>query len=63
MFAQRKLKSNCASRADSNPSPAEQECPVLANSVDSDQLASEANWSWSALFVIKYVILSKTRIK
>ena len=33
-------------------------CPVLANSVDSDQLASEeANWSESALFVIKYVNL------
>ena len=32
-------------------------CPVLANSQDPDQLASEeANWSWSALFVIKYVI-------
>ena len=32
-------------------------CPVLANSVDQDQLASEeANWSGSALFVIKYVI-------
>ena len=31
-------------------------CPVLANSVDLDQLASEdANWSGSALFVIKYV--------
>ena len=30
-------------------------CPVLANSVDPDQLASEANWSRSALFVIKYV--------
>ena len=31
-------------------------CPELANSVDSDQLASEeANWSGSALFVIKYV--------
>ena len=29
-------------------------CPVLANSVDSDQLA-EANWSESALFFIKYV--------
>ena len=29
-------------------------CPVLANSVDPDQLASsEANWSGSALFVIK----------
>ena len=28
--------------------------PVLANSVVPDQLAS--NWSWSALFVIKYVI-------
>ena len=28
--------------------------PVLANSVDPDQLASEeANWSGSALFVIK----------
>ena len=31
-------------------------CPVLANSGDPDQLASEeANWSGSALFVIKYV--------
>ena len=31
-------------------------CPVLVNSVDPDQLASEeANWSGSALFVIKYV--------
>ena len=31
-------------------------CPVLANSVDPDQLATEeANWSGSALFVIKYV--------
>ena len=30
-------------------------CPVLANSVDPDQLASDANWSGSALFVIKYV--------
>ena len=30
--------------------------PVLANSVDPDHLASEdANWSGSALFVIKYV--------
>ena len=30
-------------------------CPVLANSVDPDQLASkEANWSASARFVIKY---------
>ena len=33
-------------------------CPVLANSVDPDQLASEeANWSGSALFVIKYLNL------
>ena len=31
-------------------------CPVLANSVDPDQLASEeTNWSRSALFIIKYV--------
>ena len=31
-------------------------CPVLANSADPDQLASEeAKWSGSALFVIKYV--------
>ena len=31
-------------------------CPVLTNSVDPDQLASEEdNWSGSALFVIKYV--------
>ena len=30
-------------------------CPFLANSVDPDQLASsEANWSGSALFIIKY---------
>ena len=30
--------------------------PVLANSVDPDQLAyEEANWSGSALFVIEYV--------
>ena len=34
-------------------------CTVLANSVDPDQLASEeANWSGSALFVIKYVWFS-----
>ena len=33
-------------------------CPVLANNVDPDQLASEeANWSGSALFAIKYVNL------
>ena len=40
-------------------------CPVYANSVDQDQLASdEANWSRSALFVIKYGNLyQKTRIK
>ena len=32
--------------------------PAFANSVDPDQLASEeANWSESALFVIKYVNL------
>ena len=37
-------------------------CPVLANSVDPDQLASEeANWSGSALFVIKYVNYQKPR--
>ena len=31
-------------------------CPVLANTADSDHLASlEANWSGSALFVFKYV--------
>ena len=31
-------------------------CPVLANSVDPDQFTSEeANWSRSALFVIKHV--------
>ena len=30
--------------------------PILANSVDPDQLASkEVNWSGSALFVMKYV--------
>ena len=32
--------------------------PVLANSVDPDQLVSEeANWSGSALFVIKFMHL------
>ena len=41
-----------------NPSPAEPALPAFANSVDPDQLASEeANWSGSALFVIKYVTL------
>ena len=31
-------------------------CPVLANSVDPDQFASEeANWFGSALFIIEYV--------
>ena len=40
-------------------------CPVLANSVDPNQMASEeANWSGSALFVIKYVnFYQKTWIK
>ena len=40
-------------------------CPVLTNSVDPDLLASEeANWSGSALFVIKYVnFYQKTQIK
>ena len=40
-------------------------CPVFANSVDPDQLASEeANWSGSALFVIKYMNFSqKIQIK
>ena len=33
-------------------------CPGLANSVDPDQLvSSEASWSGSALFAIKYVNL------
>ena len=37
-------------------------CPVLANSVDPDQLASEeANWSGLALFVIKYVNFHQKR--
>ena len=40
-------------------------CPVLANCADPDQLASEeANWSGSALFVIKYAnFYQKTQIK
>ena len=39
-----------------NPSLAEHDIPILANSVDPDQLASEeANCSGSALFLIKYV--------
>ena len=42
-----------------NPCPAEPGyTPAFANTVDPDQLASEeANWSGSALFVIKYVNL------
>ena len=32
---------------------------AFANSVDPDQLASEANWSESALFAIKHVNLCK----
>ena len=43
-----------------NPCPAELNWihPGFTNSVDPDQLASEeANWSGSALFVIKYVTL------
>ena len=36
-------------------------CPVLANSTDPDQLASEeANWPGPALFVIKYVNFYQT---
>ena len=36
--------------------------PYVANSVDPDQLASsEANWSGSALFVIKYVNFYKKK--
>ena len=43
-----------------NPSLAEHDMPVLVNSVDPDQLASEeANLSGSALFVIKYANLYK----
>ena len=39
-----------------NPSLAKHGMPVLANSVDPDQLASEeANWSGSALFDIIHV--------
>ena len=39
-------------------------CPVLANSVDPDQLASEeANWSESVLFVIKYMNFYQKLIK
>ena len=39
-----------------NPSLAEQDMPYLSKQCRSDQLASEeANWSGSALFVIKYV--------
>ena len=35
-----------------------QDIPAFANNVDPDQLASsEANWSGSALFAIKYVNL------
>ena len=35
-------------------------CPVLANSVDPDQLASEeANWFGSALFAIMWIHINK----
>ena len=48
-------------RLNVNPCPAEPGYtmyPAFANSVDPDQLASEeANWSGSALFVIKYLNL------
>ena len=38
--------------------PLNPDIPAFANSVDPDQLASsEANWSGSALFAIKYVNL------
>ena len=38
--------------------------PEFANSVDSDQLASEeANWSGSALFAIKYEFIATIWIK
>ena len=41
-----------------DPCPAEPGyTPAFATSGDTDQLASQANWSWSALFVIKYVTL------
>ena len=41
-----------------NPCPADPGYTLSLHSVDSDQLASEeANWSGSALFVIKYVNL------
>ena len=39
-------------------------CPILANSADPDQLASEeANCSGSALFAIKYVNFYKKKTK
>ena len=41
-----------------NPCPAERGYSLPLQTVDPDQLASEeANWSGSALFVIKYVNL------
>ena len=44
------------SRTKISPTLAKHDMPVWANNVDPDQLASEeANWSGSALFVIKYV--------
>ena len=47
-----------------NPSFAAHDMPVMANSVYPDQLASEeANWSGSALFVIKYVNFYKKKKK
>ena len=65
LFAKRKFTNGYAlSWFNFNPSHAEHDMPCLTNSVDPDQLASEANWSESALFVIKYVnFYQKTRIK
>ena len=47
-----------------SPCPAEPRYILPLQTVDPDQLASEeANWSGSALFVIKYVTVLRTWIK
>ena len=48
---------NVLSSCNINPGPAEPGLSAFSNSIDPDQLASEANWSGSALFVIQYVNL------
>ena len=46
-----------------SPGPAESGY-AFSNSVDPDQLTfKEGNWSWSALFLIKYVNLCRWKLE